>query len=285
MKRKGVHTGLGDRIGNYLIYATIGDIKKCTIYTTWNEDSNNWRSNQYPNNIHEYIQFPSTLEFVTNEEYNNLEYPHLNYKGAFHAFDYIPETIFKTLSIDKIIDCNWNTFYNSYKKMCNQLKYLKNLPDGVNERFGMIHLRRDDKGNVFVHTKRILNIISKFKNKKWIITSDNIIHKTLFKKLNINIFEPNWSKSSKIKIIEQFFYYKHASIIVQSVPGSGPMAGWSAFSYVPFQLGIANYPKKNPMLISCNLTYENTRFTNAKKFLNKTLHNVIMFEQIMLLRI
>lgn len=277
MKRRGVFSGLGDRIGNYLIYATIGEIKNKIIYTTWVKTT--YSDSHYPDNIHDYIQFPSTLNFVSDDDFDDLDFPTLNYSFVFHAFDYIPQTIYKTLIKEKIIDCSFVHFNDSYKKMCNQLKYLKKLPDGFNKRYGMIHLRRADKGNNKIHGFQIIHIISKFKNKTWIISSDNISHTNIYKKLNINVFKPKWSKNNKIKNLEQFFFYKYASIIIQSVPGLGKFGGWSAFSYIPFQLGIAKFNEKKPLLISCSSNKQNTRFTYARKFTNYELDNIFMFDE------
>ena len=34
-KRSGIKSGLGDRLGNYLMYAMMGEILNADIYTTW----------------------------------------------------------------------------------------------------------------------------------------------------------------------------------------------------------------------------------------------------------
>ena len=56
--------------------------------------------------------------------------------------------------------------------------------------------------------------------------------------------------------------------------------GWSGFSYVPFQLGLAEYSDDKPKLISCNTDKENGRFTFAKKYVGRPLFNIFTYDTI-----
>jgi len=275
LKKKGSLTGLGDRLGCYLIWAMIAEIKDIYIYTTW--IYNNGWGRQYPSNILNYIQFPKRLIFISDDEYNKLELNELNYRWVYHGFDYIPETIYKSLFEDKYIQCSYDEMYKSYCKICREMIYKKLLPDGWQNRYSMIHTRRGDKksDDTIQHIERIKNIACKFSDNKWIQTTDgsneeyNITKKAY----------PCWNVNPKIRALEEFFYYKHAKIIIQSV-GCNKIkyGGWSGFSYVPFQLGLAEYQDNKPILISCNIDEENSRLTFAKKYVNKSLLNIFMYD-------
>ncbi len=67
LKRKGVSSGLGDRLGNYLINSMLGYMLNEDIYTYWVTDTD--RSKEYPSNILDYIHFPKNLLFVSQDEY------------------------------------------------------------------------------------------------------------------------------------------------------------------------------------------------------------------------
>lgn len=283
MKKQGVITGLGDRLGCYLIYALIGELKNTDIFTTWVYDSD--RGKEYPDNIFDYISFPERLKFISDEEYNNLNIPELNYRWVYHAFDYIPETVYKSLKKDRIISCNFDVMLNAYRKVSKELFYKKELPIEYKERPGIIHLRRDDKGSNVDHNDRIINLVNKYSStiKKWIITSDSDIPLLLLNNIP-NLLYPKWSFDKKIKAIEEFFMYSHSSLIIQSVNFQKEIesmwSGWTGFSYIGFQIGMANYPDNQPILISCNNDNENTRFTYAKKYAERELINIYMYNNI-----
>ena len=111
MLRAGATSGLGDRLGTYLINAMLGEIYNKDIYTTWiNNDPLHHMSFLYPDNIFEYIQFPRRLKFVTEQEFNKLNDPHLDYRCVYHGFDQIPETMYKNLYEDGHIEMYVNNF-------------------------------------------------------------------------------------------------------------------------------------------------------------------------------
>lgn len=275
------------------MFAMIAEIKNIYVYTYW--DYTEWRGLQLPDNIFEFISFPNRLKFISKEEFNKLENPELKYRWVYHGFDYIPETIYRSLYEDDDIKCTYNEMINIYRKVSKQLFFKKNLPIEFTIRPGIIHIRRDDKAqeqmlqkNAILHTNEIITIISKFKDKiqDWVITSDVIIPNEIIKEYNIpNLLEPKWSSDSKIKTLEQFFSYSHSKIIIQSVPGIGPPSGWSGFSYVPFQLGLSIYKDNLPILISCNDDSQNTRMTIASKYAEQKLLNIFMYNNLQNIKI
>jgi hypothetical protein len=287
MKRHGVSSGLGDRLGNYLIYATIGEIKNIDIYTEWmyEEKSVGDRGSQYPYNINEYIAFPKRLIFVSNEELKKLNLPWLNYRWIYHGFDYIPETIYKSLYEDNDIMCTFDEFIKIYRGVCKELFYKKELPIKINECYGIIHIRRGDKGNNVCHTDKIIKLVNKFNQqvKNWIITSDENIPQQLSTNIQ-NLFLPNWSTNDKIRVLEEFFTYSYCSIIIQSVNFQynceTAWSGWAGYSYVAFQLGLSIYNIHPPILVSCNSNDENTRMTCAKNYCEKKLFNIYMYDDL-----
>lgn len=277
LKKKGIVSGLGDRIGNYLIYAMLGEIYKKDIYTTW--IYNNRRGKEYPSDIFNYIQFPKRLKFVSENEFNNLNYLELKYRWVAPSFDYIPETIYKSLCEDGDIKCSYQEMLTIYRNVSKELYYKKILPTIFNERPGIIHLRRGDKGQCYKHEERIINVVNKVKYrfKNWIITSDD--KEIPVKIINTipKLIEPNWSENIKIKTLEQFFSYSRCSIIIQSV---GSHCGWSGFSYVPFQLGLSIYQDLPGILISISEDIENTNLTKATKYAERDLFNIYMYNNI-----
>jgi len=274
-KRNGVVSGLGDRIGNYLIYSMLGYIFNEDIYTTWEERG---RSKDYPSNIFDYIHFPKNLIFVSNNEYEKLDCKYLDYRWVYHGLDYIPETIFKSLSEDKHITCSYEEMFAYYQKACNEMFYKKTLPDIINKRLGIIHIRRGDKGTNNNHNQKIINILNNRELikicDKFIITSDD---SSEYSKYCENHEKINFSDDSKVRTLEEFFIYSHCKIIVQSIIEPGTYGGWSAFSYVPFQLGLAQYPNNPPILITLSEEKENTRLTYARKYANRPLFNILHY--------
>jgi hypothetical protein len=286
-KMNGVSSGLGDRLGNYLMYATIGEIKNVDVYTTWiyEEKSYGQRGTQYPDDIFEYISFPKRLKFVSSEELNKLNLPGLGYKWIYHGFDYIPETLYKSMSNENAMNYTFEEFIEIYRKVCKELFYKKELPFKINEDTGIIHIRRGDKGNNVSHTDKILNLVNKYNNDVhgWIITSDEKISEEISKNI-LNLISVNWSTDEKIKVLEEFFVYTQCSIIIQSVNFQknhpSTWSGWAGYSYVALQLGLSNSNKKLPILISCNNDDENTRMTYANKFAERKLFNIFMYNDI-----
>ena len=283
-KRHGIRSGLGDRLGNYLMYAMMGELLNVDIYTTWIYETLRYgeRGDQYPNNIEEYISFPKRLKFVSQDELNNLNIPSLNYRWVYHGFDYIPETLYKSLIEDKNINCTFDEMINMYKKVCKELYYKKNLPIEINNRPGMIHLRRGDKGNNVNHNDKILNLVNKYNTvTNWIITSDSQIPNILIEKIP-NILYPKWSTDNNIRTLEEFFAYSYSSIIIQSVnlQNDANGSGWAGYSYVAFQIGLSKFEENSPILISCNIDEENTRLTYAKKYAERELKNIYMYNNI-----
>ena len=275
LKKKGVKTGLGDRIGTYITYSLLSEIYNIEIYTTWEKSD---RGNEYPDNIFEFIKFPDRLIFVSEEEYDNLSnVPELQFRWVYHGYDYIPETLHRSLTEDKQINMSSEDMMKAYNKICNQIEYKKDLPRGWENRPNIIHIRRGDKKrNIDNHKERIQTIINKYKNEEWIITSDDDIYN-----LDIpNLIKPKWNKDNKIRTLEEFFYYKHCRKIIQSVLGKKMGGGWSGFSYVPFKLGQAKYNNDKPILFSCCKDEEKTRFTHAKSYANKPLENILLFNDI-----
>jgi hypothetical protein len=286
MKRNGIRSGLGDRLGNYLVYAMMGEIYNVDIYTTWTYDEKSYgeRGTQYPDDIEKYITFPKRLKFISQKEYDELNLPYLNYRWVYHGFDYMPEPLYKSLTDDANINCTFDEMINIYRKVCSQVKYNFSLPKEIIDRPGLIHLRRGDKGNNTDHNHRILKIVNKFdKISNWIITSDSEIPKDLLENIP-NIIFPQWSSNKKIKTLEQFFAYTNASVIIQSVnfqtDHASTWCGWGGYSYVAFQIGLAKHIINPPIMISCNTDDEETRFTYAKKYIEKNLINVFMYNEL-----
>ena len=287
VKMQGIPSGLGDRLGNYLMYATIGEIRNVDVYTTWiyDEKSYGQRGTQYPDNIHEYISFPKRLKFVSSEELDKINLPSLGYRWIYHGFDYIPETLYKSMLDDNHIKCTYDEFINIYRNTCKELFYKKTIPINIKNNTGIIHIRRGDKGNKTSHTDRIFNLINKYDNTicEWIITSDEKIPEKIDKNIS-NLVSVNWSTDEKIKVLEQFFTYSKCSVIIQSVNlqtcHPSTWSGWAGFSYVAFQIGLANCSENIPILISCNTDDENTRLTHARKFAQRDLFNIYMYDNI-----
>ena len=281
MQRDGIESGLGDRIGNYLMFAMLGEIYNKDIYTTWITDKcggeNTW-SSQYPSNIFEYIQFPKRLKFVSKDEYSKLRYPHLHYRWVNYGLDQMPETIYKSLYEDGHITCSYSVMLTVYRNVCKELYYKKQLPDIYNERPCIIHLRRGDKGTDDSHNNRIINIYDKLKTtyKTWIITTDGDLPDIIRNHIP-GIIIPHFSPDNKVKTLEEFFLYSHASVIIQSIIGHGIYCGWSGFSYIPFQLGLSLYQKEEPLLISMSDDIENTRLTHAREYATRELYNISMY--------
>ena len=279
LKKKGVNYGLGDRIGNYITYSLLAEIYNINIYTTWEKSE---RGNEYPDNIFEFIKFPDRLIFVSEEEYDNLSnVPELQFRWVYHGYDYIPETLHRSLTEDKQINMSYEDMMKVYNKICNQIEYKKDLPRGWENRPNIIHIRRGDKkGNIDNHKERIQTIINKYKNEEWIITSDDDIYNHIYNLDIPNLIKPKWNKDNKIRTLEEFFYYKHCRKIIQSVIEKGKYGGWTGFSYVPFKLGQAKYNNDKPILFSCCKDEEKTRFTHAKSYANKPLENILLFNDI-----
>lgn len=292
MQRDGIETGLGDRIGNYLIFAMLGEIYNKDIYTTWitKNDPNNIhsRGSQYPNNIFEYIQFPKRLKFVSKEEYSKLNYPYLRYKWVYHGLEQVPETIYKNLYEDGHIKCSYRVMLIVYRNVCKELYYKKELPPIYKERPCIIHLRRGDKGSNDRHNQRIVNVYNKYKNDhpNWVITTDGNIPQIIRDNIP-NIIIPEFSTDNRVRTLEEFFLYSHAKIILQSIVEPGKYGGWSGFSYIPFLLGLSLYENKEllhqynqPLLISMSDDKENTILTYMKEYAERNLYNVIMYNNL-----
>ena len=118
-KRNPVTSGLGDRIGNYLMFAMIAEIKNIYVYTYW-DYTNSW-GKLFPDDIFEFISFPNRLKFISKEEFNKLENSELKYRWIYHGFDYIPETIYRSLHEDGDIKCTYNEMLNAYRKVSEEL--------------------------------------------------------------------------------------------------------------------------------------------------------------------
>lgn len=281
LKKTGNGGGLGERIGGYLIFSMLGYIYNKKIYTYWRLKKCR-RGKDYPSNIFDYINFPSNLIFVSEEEYTKLNFPNLQKRGyVYHGFDFIPETVYKILSDQGHITCSYEEMLFYYRKSCNEMFYKKELPSLYKSRPVILHMRRGDKTKKKRerHNDRIKNI---FNNEKIKQVCDNIIVTTRNNKdikwvednfIN-SILKVNFSEDVKIRTLEEFFFYSHCKIIFQSVVQSGKIGGWSCFSYVPFQLGLALYPNDPPILISLSEEKENTRMTFAKKYVKRNLFNI-----------
>lgn len=286
LKRDGIPTGLGDRIGCYLIFSMLGYIYDKTIYTTW--IYNNIRGGEYPSNILEYINFPNNLKFVSQDEFDKLEYAKLEFRWVYHAFDQIPETMYKSLYDDKQINCSYEEMLRCYKKACSEMFYKKTLPGIITTRPGIIHIRRDDKGCALNHTPKIINLLNDPRIlkicQKFIITTDDSREIAQFN--DNKIIKVEFSENIKIRTLEEFFVYSHCKIIIQSVGSSGKGAevgswgGWSGFSYIPFQLGLTLYPNDPPIFISLSEESENTRLTCARKYADRPLFNVLHYHSV-----
>jgi len=281
LKRLGIDSGLGDRLGCYLMFSMIGYINNFDVYTTWIYD-NNW-GRQYPSNIFDYIHFPENIKFISNDEFVKLDCQELKYRWVYHGFDYIPETIYRSLSEDGQIQCSYDEMLSYYRRACRELYYKPKLPDAIKVRPSIIHLRRGDKGSNNHHKQRLVKLLTddKIKTicKNYVVTSDENIHIDGYDISDI-IIKPDFSNDIKIRTLEEFFFYSHCKVIIQSVVELGNYGGWTGFSYVPFQLGMALYPDSPPILISLSHDNEQTRFTCARFYAKRNLTNVIMYNQL-----
>ena len=279
LKRAPPDSGLGDRLGNYLVFSMLGYIYDATVYTYW--DKNGW-SGEYPADIHEYIQFPKNLVFVAQEEFDALEAPLLEYRWVYHGFDYIPETLYRSLVEDGQISCSFPKMIGFYRRACREMTYKKLLPRVIATRPGALHLRRGDKGTCSEHDNRIRRLITdpkmQHKCKAFIVLSDS--------QADRDKYAPDqhcFSRDPKVAALEEFFTCAHCKIIVQSVVsnGQGHYGGWSGFSYVPFQLGMAMYPDSPPWLVSMSESSGDSRLPHARRYAQRPLTHIVHADQLL----
>jgi hypothetical protein len=274
-------SGLGDRIGYYLFMATIGELLNEKIITVWDylkyDDYSN-RGTEYPDNITEYIEFPPQIVFVDIDEYNSADIKSVPNKWVYHGFDLVPETQYRILVDDKLIDCTFDHYRTVYTKVSSQLKYLKILPNYKN--FGAIHIRRTDfticnDKNTLDEDLKLIKLIKLIKDKvcNWIIFTDNTknnyneLQNILSDKL---IIINNYSTDSRVKTLEEFFLLMNAKFIVQSVPPNSHSTypnQFSSFSYIP---SIIN----NLILYTTAIKDNNQRFTKIQEYSKINLKNI-----------
>ena len=283
LKRGPCPHGLGDRFGALIMGALFGEFQNKDVYSAWVYDS--VRGSQLPNNILHYIKFPKRLKLVDKEKYDKLDnIEAVTFKWIYYGFDYIPETMYRSLYENNNINCSYDKMLNIYKKIASEFKYKKELPEIYKERPGIIHIRLGDKG-IVNHDSQIINIVNTLKSKvnKWIITSDGKISDNLKKNIN-NIVYPDWSLDLKVRTLEEFFMYSHSSYIIQCVGQPGSYGGWSSFSYLPFLMGQSIYPDSPPVLISTRNNNEGTRLTSATQYASRKLNNVYMYDELNILK-
>ena len=271
------HAGLGDRIGEYIIFSTLGKVYNVNILVFWSRDkiSDASRPDDYPENIHDYIMFPKNLIFVTKKEFKKTKIKKVcnerfSWKDYYFGDEFIPEIVYKKLNLDKHI--NLNDYIKLYKETAKEVKYLKSLPK-LPTNFTAIHIRRGDKKtepgvkkSILFHDNRLIDVFNKLHIDDYILCSED--NNPIKSKLPLNI---KLSNDKKIKTLEEFFILSNANIIIQSVPGDERYSGWSSYSYVASRIG-------DSVLYNCSP--EGTRLYYMENTAGRKLYNVIKYSDI-----
>lgn len=278
------HAGLGDRIGEYILYSALGKILNCKVICYWSRDSPLFtlgsRPNDYPEDIENYIEFPGNIILVSKSEWKKSKYKKIcPYRYNWNNYDagdeLVPEIQYIKLKLNNVI--SWNDYLNIYKSCAKEFKYKNKLPD-ISGNFTGVHIRRGDKLNgtwdktnnkhdESFYDNKLISVFNKLKVNKYILCSEsyNPIK-------NVNPIKLNLSKNEKIKTLEEFFILTKATKIIQSVPGDTNYGGWTSFSYIASRIG-------DSPLYSCSLP--GTRlYKLQEKNNNKPLYNVIKYSEL-----
>ena len=175
-------TGLGDRLGLYIMFATIAKLLNVSVFTAWPRGCGDGegaeckgegpsRMDQYPSqyNIHQYIRFPPELIFIDHAEFRQLvDHKHtslrnplqtlklVNHKVYKEGFDLMPETTFKMLSRMRSSSLSGArdlasfpfslaAFRAAHAEASSQTAYIPALPIEPSGPFIGVHARRGDR--------------------------------------------------------------------------------------------------------------------------------------------
>jgi hypothetical protein len=278
------HAGLGDRIGEYILYSTLGKIFNCKVICYWSRDNPLFklgsRPNDYPEDIGNYIQFPENIILVSKPEWKKSKYKKIcPYRYNWNNYDtgdeLVPEIQYIKLKLKNVI--SYNDYLNIYKSCAKQFKYKHQLPEIPYNYIG-VHIRRGDKLNGFWDKKnnthdenfydnKLIEVFNKLKVDKYILCSES---QNPIK--NVNPIKLNLSKNEKVKTLEEFFMLTKATEIIQSSPGDNNYGGWTSYSYIASRVG-------DSILYSCSLP--GTRLYKLQKTNNNNpLYNVIKYSDL-----
>ena len=271
------HSGLGDRIAQYIIFSTLGKIYNCKVLVFWNTTNKNWssRGNEYPHNIQDYIKFPDNLKFVTQKEWKNNKIDNIFGKVKlsyfYHGEDLVPEIVYKKLNLSKYIKLE--DYLKLYKETAKQISYKKELPKLPNNFVG-VHVRRGDKTRdstlkrpITYHNDRLNKVFNKLNIDDYVLCSEG--DNPIKGKQPITI---KLSNDKMIRTLQEFFILSKARIIIQSIPGDTRWGGWTSFSYVASRIG-------DSVLYNCSP--EGTRLYYMENIAGRKLYNVVKYSDLM----
>lgn len=268
-KRQGHRGDLANRLGEYIVSAVVATLNDTVVYTTWRLTS------EYPEQISRYIDFPRGLKFVSEQDFPSVNAKALTWTNIYRDFFLIPEALYKSLTQDKLINCDYTTMLTCYREICNQVSYLGPLPNGFQNRPYVIHTSHQDSA----HLARISDLSQRCPTHNWLYLGPAIDSQNR-SKLPVSLdSQPDWSTDPQIKGLEEFFYLSHCRIIIQSFPGKGPLSGWSSLSYLAHQFGMAKYPDSAPILLSCHTPSEASRFRYCFNYCQQQLPNVYLYSE------
>lgn len=267
--------GLGDRIGEYIMYSTLGKIYNCKVLVYWSKRNKNWasRSHEYPKNILNHINFPNNLKFVIEKNWKSSNIPLIckyreEWPNYYYGDEFVPELIHKALNLEKYLSVN--DYINLYKDTAAEIYYKKELPK-LPINFSAVHVRRGDK-EIFNfdirddYDKRLNNVFNKLKLQEYILCTEK--SNPIKSKNPISI---KLSKDKITKTLQEFFILCKANLIIQSIPGRKRYDGWSSFSFIASKIG-------NSKLYNCSTP--GTRLYEMENKLGKKLNNVIKYTDI-----
>lgn len=278
------HAGLGDRIGEYILYSTLGKILKCKVVCYWSRDTPLFtlgaRPNDYPENINDYIKFPDNIILVSKQQWKNYKYKNIcpyryNWDNYNVGDELIPEIQYIKLKLNNII--SFNNYLTIYKSCAKEFEYKKQLPKIDNNLTG-IHIRRGDKlngkwdklnnkYNEKYYDDKLLNVFDKLKVHRYILCTESNNPIKYIKPIKLCL-----SHDKKIKTLEEFFILTKVNRIIQSVPGDNYYGGWTSFSYIASRIG-------DSVLYSCSLP--GTRLYKLQDKNNgKQLYNIIKYSDL-----
>ena len=272
------HSGLGDRIGEYIIFSTLGKIHNCNVLVFWSTINKNFasRSNEYPNNIQDYINFPKNLKFVDrkvwkNSKVNNICDIRWKWSDYFFGDEFVPEIVYKKLNLTKYIKLE--DYVKLYKETAKQITYKKELPKLPNNFVG-VHVRRGDKTResavkrpIKYHDDRLNKVFNKLNIDNYILCSEGANPIKGKQPIQIKL-----SNDKMIRTLQEFFILSKARIIIQSIPGDTRYGGWTSFSYVASRIG-------DSILYNCSP--EGTRLYYMENTAGRKLYNVIKYSDLM----
>lgn len=270
--------GLGDRIGEYIIFSTLGKIHNCDILVFWNilDKGIGARGKEYPNNIQDYINFPKNLKFVDRKEWkktnvNKICPYHYKWNYFYLGDELVPEIVYKKLNLSKHIKLE--DYIKLYKETARQISYKKELPKLPNNFVG-VHIRRGDKTResavkrpIKYHDDRLNKVFNKLNIDNYILCSEG--NNPIKDKQPISI---KLSNDKMIRTLQEFFILSKARIIIQSIPGDTRYGGWTSFSYVASRIG-------DSVLYNCSP--EGTRLYHMENTAGRKLYNVIKYSYLL----